>query len=428
MLKRRLYLQIYLTIIASLVMVALLAGLLWNVFGRQHIDREIFDVTVKLATKMLPPPDAPIPLQRRVVEQLNQDLEIGVALYDADGLLVAAAGDRAPPRIRIGRGQRRFRMRRGRMWTLRLPDQRWLLVDFGRRRRYRSLLNLLLFLAFVSLGVGVSAYPFVRRLTGRLERLQQGVERIGAGDLSARVTIEGSDEVAQLASSFNDAANKIETLVGAHRLLLANTSHELRTPLARIRLGIEMLRDGFDERRFGDLQHDIAELDGLIDEILLMNRLDMGSHADTSSSVDLVALAAEECARYETCTVKGNASDILGDERLLRRLLRNLLDNAVKHGVPPIDVLIADGPHSVTVTVSDGGPGIDDALRDKVFQPFYRAPGTQNIRGHGLGLSLVRQIAEAHGGSIEILPRTVAQSAIRVNLPASAHRSGAARD
>src|SRR2546422_7148170 len=96
----------------------------------------------------------------------------------------------------------------------------------------------------LALAVGVGAYPVVRRLTRRLERLQAGVESLGAGELSARVEVEGRDEVARLAESFNSSAARIEELVSAHKMLLANTSHELRTPLSRIRLRLEFLKGG----------------------------------------------------------------------------------------------------------------------------------------------------------------------------------------
>src|SRR5262249_6461906 len=183
---------------------------------------------------------------------------------------------------------------------------------------------------------GGGAFPVVRWLTRRLERLQHGVESLGAGDLSARVKVEGRDEVARLAQSFNSAAARIEELVGAHRLLLANASHELRTPLARIRLGIELMKDGIDEKRKAELEQDIAELDHLMEEILLSSGLDAVAALETAEEVDLLALAAEECARYQDCSIEGEPVLIRGDPRLLRRLVRNLLENAKRHGAPPI--------------------------------------------------------------------------------------------
>ena len=417
MLKRRLYLQIYFTIVASLVIVVVMSGLLWSGFGRDHLNREVFDITGRLAYLSLPADDAPEAVQRQAVERLGRELGIDISLFDRHWRLIAASGEASPPSPRLTPSSRWHSVHAGRAWALDLPDGRWLVADLGRRDVSHPLLKLALFLGSVALGVGLGAYPFVRRLTRRLERLQKGVERIGSGDLAARIEVEGRDEVAGLAASFNEAAEKIEKLFGAHRLLLANASHELRTPLSRIRFGVELLKKGGDPARKAALQHDIAELDLLIDEILLMSRLDVGSHADRSQKVDMVALVAEECARYEDCTLSGWAPELPGDPRLLHRLVQNLLENAHNHGAPPVEVEIASSAETVSLTVSDGGDGISEADRGQVFQPFYRASGKQNVQGYGLGLPLVRQIAEAHGGSVAILPRVEARSSIRVTLP-----------
>jgi signal transduction histidine kinase len=182
-------------------------------------------------------------------------------------------------------------------------------------------------------------------------------------------------------------------------------------------MGIELLGKTGDPARRAALQTDIAELDQLIDEILLMSRLDGGGHSDVTQSIDLVALAAEECARYDECALSGTAPEILGDPRLLRRLVRNLLENAHRHGATPVEVEISSGTDSVLLTVRDAGDGVAEADRQNVFQPFYRAAGRQNIKGYGLGLPLARQIAEAHGGSVTLMPRSVARSAVRVTIP-----------
>jgi signal transduction histidine kinase len=175
--------------------------------------------------------------------------------------------------------------------------------------------------------IAICAYPLVRRLTRRLERLQAGVESLGAGKLSARVKVEGKDEVARLAESFNRAAARIEELVSAHKMLLANTSHELRTPLSRIRLGIELMKDNADPVRKAALGRDIAELDGLIEQILLSSRLDATKAVEAPEEIDLLALAAEEAARYEQCSVAGIPVVITGNRALLQRMVRDLLDN-----------------------------------------------------------------------------------------------------
>jgi len=323
--KRRLYLQIYFTIIASLVMVVILSGLLWSVFGREQFSRDMVDMVGQLSSLTLPPANAPLDDQIKAVNRLGTQLDIDVSLFDREKRFVAGFGEKAPLFKEMSRKRRwwhRDKNHQGQFWRIPLPDGRWLIARTHRPENHRPLLNLALYLGVIALGVGLVAYPLVRRLTGRLERLQQGVERIGSGDLSSRIKVEGRDEIASLAQSFNVAAEKIESLVGAHRMLLANASHELRTPLSRIRLGCEMLKDGPNPSRSAAIELDIAELDTLIDEILLMSRLDSGNHAEMSENVDLVALAAEECARYDDCNFSGHAPEIRGDARLLQRLDR----------------------------------------------------------------------------------------------------------
>src|SRR6185295_10172841 len=163
------------------------------------------------------------------------------------------------------------------------------------------------------------------------------------------------DEVARLAASFNRAAERIEALVGAHKSLLANASHELRTPLARIRMGIELKKDP------AEMQRDIAELDALIEEILLASRLDAAPPLQREE-VDLLGLAAEECSRYEGVSLDGEHVKVQGDARLLRRMLRNLLENAVRHGRPPVSVFLSKNK----LAVKDAGAPIPDAEREKL--------------------------------------------------------------
>ena len=238
-----------------------------------------------------------------------------------------------------------------------------------------SLPGMLAMLLMLAVVVGGAAYPIVRYLVRRLERLQQGAEALAAGDLSARVEVEGHDEVARLATSFNRAAARIEQLVGAHRMLLAQASHELRTPLTRIRLALDLSKDIDPKRRLG-LEADIAELDHLIEEILLASRLDTLTDLDRAERLDLVALVAEECARYgvevEGTPVEGAPIEIRGDARLLRRLVRNLVGNAERHGRAPIRVSVRVRDAMAELVVADAGAEIPEAEREHLFEPFYR--------------------------------------------------------
>lgn len=261
--------------------------------------------------------------------------------------------------------------------------------------------HMLVVLMVIALVVAAAAYPVVRRLTGRLERLQASVEAWGSGDLSARVAVEGADEVAQLAASFNDAAARVEALVRSQKTLLANASHELRSPLARIRMAIELLCTSPSTDIRAELARNIGELDLLIDELLLASRLDAAPDAARPTTpVDLTALVAEECARIG---VPGNlaAIETQGDPALLRRMVRNLLENAQRHGgATPIAVtLVRSDDGAIQLDVCDDGPGVAPDECEAIFAPFYRARGASEADGgHGLGLSLVRQIARRHSG------------------------------
>jgi len=378
---RRLYLRIYLAVLASLAVFALAAGALWHTLADPHGD----ELTASVARNLLPPASAAGAEQQAALERLTRGARIDLALFAADGARLAAVGESVPPPEREGwQG-----VRGGGVWVTRLEDGRWLVARPPHHRRGPAFG--LAVLALLLLAIGVGAYPVVRRLTKRLERLQAGVEALGAGTLSARVKVEGKDEVARLAESFNLAAARIETLIGAHKSMLASASHELRTPLARIRMTVELMKESADPRRRAELAQDIAELDALIDEILVASRLDASPGLDAPEPIDLLGLAAEECSRYGI-EAAGVPATVRGDPRLLRRLIRNLIENARRHGAPPIEVSVRDGE----IRVCDAGSGVPEAERERVFQPFYRRPGA--TEGAGLGLALVRQIARHHGG------------------------------
>ena len=228
--------------------------------------------------------------------------------------------------------------------------------------------------------------------------------------------MEGRDEVAQLAQSFNRAADRIERLVDAQRHVLAHASHELRSPLARLRVSLEMMPATDEQKQRA--ARDLAELDGIIDEILEASRLEAAEGLNRVEPVDLLALVAEEAARTGA-EVGGEAVTVEGDPRLLRRLVRNLLENARRHGGDgPVEAQVERGNDDrVRLRVLDRGPGIPETDRERVFDPFRRPQGRpESGEGYGLGLSLVRQIARAHGGEARCLAREGGGTAFEVDL------------
>ena len=277
----------------------------------------------------------------------------------------------------------------------------------------------------VALAVALGAYPIIRRLTLRLESLQRGVERWGAGDLSTRLQAEGQDEVAFLARRFNHAAERIETLLQSHRSLLANASHELRSPLARIRMGLELMNLDANSPQRQEISRSINELDQLIDEILLASRLDAKqADAEPFETLDLTGLAAEECARVqaELGTTQTESLTLQGSARLLRRLIRNLLENARRYSAGEVSLELghtgAGAQRRAVIRVNDHGPGVPSDQRERIFQPFYRLPGASEREGGvGLGLALVKSITERHGGSVRCEDRPGGGASFVVELP-----------
>ncbi|HKN08752.1 MAG TPA: HAMP domain-containing sensor histidine kinase [Pseudomonadota bacterium] len=411
---KRLYLQVYLTIVGSLVLVVLTAGLLWHFVAGIPPFGQPFEIAGEVVAELVPAPDAPLPMQQQAIDRLAGRLGADLALYGSAKEPLAAAGRPLPAPSRGSRAGGWLRTPAGPAVSIALPDGRWLVARLPPRRRPNALV-LAAFLGAIALVVALGALPIVRRLTGRLERLQRGVESLGAGDLRARVKVEGRDEVARLAQSFNQAAARIESLLDAHKMLLAHASHELRTPLTRIRLGLELV-EAAPERKL-ELERNIAELEKLVDEILLASRLEATRQLDVCEEIDLAALAAEECARYDDCSVEGKPVLVRGDPMLLRRMIRNLVENAQLHGKPPIEVMVGRQNGQAVLNVSDHGPVIAEEARERLFSTFYRVPGTCGAKGTGLGLALVRQIARRHAGDVTYNPER--GSCFTVSLPAS---------
>lgn len=414
---QRLYLQFYVTILVVLAVFVGAAVLLWRVADDDNRTPQYLDVAAELTGALLPEANAPRPDQQRAIEALQRKLRFDIALYESDGDLIAMAG-RVPPRFNVERA--RIGWRRGPggpNFTLQLPDGRWL-VARQVRERPNPIFWIAAALGLVAIAVAVAAFPVVRGLGRRLERLRAGVDRLGGGDLAARVKVEGRDEVAALAESFNRSAQRIEELVAAHRLLLANASHELRTPLARIAVAAALLGQNADPKTRDSLKQDVAELDQLIEQILLASRLEAVPTLEHREPVDLLALAAEEASHYDL-EATGQPVTVSGDRTLLRRLVRNLVENAQRYGgAGPIDVSVTREGGRAVLNVSDRGPGVPEAERQRIFEPFYRlAGGAETGRGSGLGLALVLDIARRHGGDAVCLAAEGGGSRFRVDLP-----------
>jgi signal transduction histidine kinase len=413
---RHLYLQIYVAFIVILMVFLFLMSMAWWLL-RDRDDRIALNGLALLVSEVVPTQTASPGEIGAAINRLSNMFSARITLRAQDGSLLAHAGEvlPAPPSDQDSSDVRHLRGT-GPVASLRLPDGRWIVATRDHRRHGGGLLFAI---SLLGLTIAVGAYPVVRRITRRLENLQTSVDALGAGALDARVRVEGKDEVANLASSFNRAAERIEKLVNSQRQMLATASHELRSPLTRMRMALELLqRENRPELR-EQLKNDITELDDLVGEILLATRLQAVEELEHNAPVDLSALLDEEASRFDA-VVSGAPVTVHGDERLLRRMIRNLLENAQRHsGGGKIDTSVETAKgETIVLRVDDLGPGIPEQERERIFEPFYRVEGTRETgEGFGLGLALVRQIAQHHGGDVRCLPRSGGGTRFVVTLP-----------
>lgn len=314
--------------------------------------------------------------------------------------------------------------------------------------------------ALLLLGMmGFVLWAIAKNLTRRIDVMAQNLKLLGEGDFSVRIKEEGGDELTTLAHGFNQAAQKIQRLVNANNLLLAHASHEFRTPITRMRLQTEMLGMLGDDlpngqktlltKRTNAINQDLTGLNDLIESILLVSRLDAGFAQEQAKHLDFLALVQDECQHYKELTLHGETLWVSGHASLLTHLVRNLINNAFVHGKAPVSVYVygsqnSDDSHQIpprllgldsptkdkpalrlkkqkpntarfaVLAVLDGGTGVPPEKRQDIFSPFVRL--NQEKKGSGLGLSLVAQIVQMHGGTI-LTDTWQAQTRFLVVLP-----------
>ncbi|MCO8069597.1 sensor histidine kinase BfmS [Acinetobacter lwoffii] len=270
----------------------------------------------------------------------------------------------------------------------------------------------LLSLFVLSLG----GYGLLVPMQRKLREVSYALNKMKTGNMSLRLPVEGSDEMATLASSFNNMSDHIQRLIEAQRELMRAVSHELRTPVARIRFGVEMMadEDDYDYRlqQVEQIDKDIEALNTLIDEIMTYAKLEQGMPSIEFEKVNLfevlnqVALETEALKTQKIIELHSMPDVVVeAERRYLHRVIQNLVGNAVRYC--DNKVLISGGldqDGQAYVSVEDDGPGIPEVDRARVFEAFARLDDsrTRASGGYGLGLSIVSRIAYWFGGTIQV--------------------------
>jgi two-component system osmolarity sensor histidine kinase EnvZ len=276
--------------------------------------------------------------------------------------------------------------------------------------------------------VGLAAIIAIMREARPLRQLAGSLSRFAEGAVPDPVEAGGAPEIRRLIGAVNDMQGRIAALVKGRTVLLGAISHDLKTFLTRLRLRVETIPDAEQQAR---AVRDLDDMTALIEDAIALSR--GAAVSGRREEIDVTGLARQVIAdlgdaRLRFSVVGAAASIVRGDPVALRRLISNLLDNALRYGTVA-EVTIERSGSEIAILVDDDGPGIPTLERQAVFEPFYRIEPSRNRQtgGAGLGLAIARAIAEAHNGGIEIEPSPLGGARFRITLPASRIASGSAR-
>lgn len=445
---RRLLLRVYLHGILLLALAAGASALVGSYLLAPALERPTRPSTTWIAWHLNDLLDEPAQLEREL-QDLRERGRLQVWLFTREGRVLASNAAPAPAPLSAAELEQLEQL------DTRFADGEGLVAlreAGGRLQRYARLrypvpplpwgtaaAQLFAALAVIAL----ASMPLARSISAPVERLARLTRAFGKGELSLRAHTGGADEIADLGRAFNEMADRLVTLRRSEKELLANVSHELRTPLARMRLALELAREGNTAQArsyLQDIEEDLAELEPLLDDIMTAARLDLqrGAGADVAPPLRLQVLAGSELleaasARFARrfpertlrCQSSGKLPAVEADPNLLRRVIDNLLDNAAKFSEPdqPIELEghASSTPPTLEITVRDRGIGIGPAELERVFEPFYRSDRSRSraTGGVGLGLTVVRRIVLAHGGTVSVQSSPAQGTCFRISVPAS---------
>ena len=280
--------------------------------------------------------------------------------------------------------------------------------------------------------IGVAAavsYRLVKRSLRSVEAIRTRVAEISAAELAERVPVPSqNDEISALARTMNEMLARVEAGHSAQRQFVGDASHELRSPIASIISALEIAVDYpellDDELKSGTLLPEAYRMQSLVEDLLLLARADECGFALREGEVYLDTIAESVAARVR---LENNldvhtdikAASVIGDASAISRLMRNLLDNAVRHANSRVDIVVEERADHALLVIGDDGPGIPEAERIRVFDRFVRLD-TDRSRiggGTGLGLAIVAEIVSAHNGTIGIAERPGGGTLVTVTLP-----------
>ena len=258
-----------------------------------------------------------------------------------------------------------------------------------------------------------------------LRWLRDGVDAVSKGDFSTRVPVVRMDEIGHVAQAFNTMTQRVEQMINDHDRLMADVSHELRSPMARIKVALELMPES---KMRGEITRDVREMEALTTVLLERERVRNRTARLDAEQVDLVPLLQDVVKSFAkrppgvVCQDLPDQLTVNADATLIKVLVQNLVDNALKFSLPDseaVKVSLQRDSDDVLLSVEDDGPGIPAEQADRVLEPFVKLdPSRGHKSGYGLGLNLCQRIVQAHKGTISIGPGQVRGTVVEVRLPA----------
>jgi len=407
---RKLFIQFYLLLIASFLLVTLLVGGIYKLTAERSSEKSLTDLMDSVMT-LLERELAEVPQENwpQQLAQLGLDLSFPVHIeYTKDQPLDDDA------LAALNRGEIVI-LQDSSLCLEQIPDTNYVLVAgpipyLSFQHEIENFDYLLLALLGISLGLPV--FIWMRPHWRDLLLLERTARRLGRGDLSARINLPETSSLQRLGRAFDQMANNIQQVIASKKRLTDNVAHELRTPLVRLRYRLEMFDPPLPEQAKQDLERDITNLDHLVDEMLTYARLDR-PQLEIKTQIFSPAEWLQQRQNDWNSQLVGKQLLIdaipdewrwQGDIKLLSRLLDNLLGNALRYSVHQIQIQLQQENDCYIIKVNNDGPDIPEEQRDKIFDAFVRLDPSRDraTGGFGLGLAIVQGIMQAHRGSASV--------------------------
>ena len=304
------------------------------------------------------------------------------------------------------------------------------------RHRQFPRFPLILSLVLSGLVIALLVLPLSFRITKPIRELHEVGQQWAEGHLDHRTRIRGNDEISELGKVFNMMASNLQKILDERKEFLAFISHELKSPLARIKLSLDLLAQSPSEEEKANVEkgmhEDIALCEKLIDQLLLISRIEMSLPATRMEKVNMVSVIQKVIQQFQPVASNANvavefeirsdhSSVVDGDEGQLRSALNNIVGNAIKFSLAGgrVQVRLLNVDHRLKIEVQDQGIGLDSEEVPKIFEPFYRGKKNADKEGNGLGLFIARRIVELHNGRIEAKQNQPEGTVISIDLPLS---------